>query len=68
NAREQFHPPPTVTPATATDIDLPDDPNRAVETPLRFVEDRIRDLWQSEDVIYPSEYEFRGEYGPDIWK
>ncbi|WP_254544602.1 hypothetical protein [Halomarina pelagica] len=68
NAREHFHPPPTVTTATATDIDLPDDPNRAVETALRFVEDRIHDLWQSENVIYPSEYEFRGEYGPNIWK
>lgn len=67
NAREHFHPPPTVTTATARDVDLPADPNRAVETALRFVEDRIRDLWQTDDVSSPAEYEFRCEYGPDIW-
>lgn len=68
NAREHFHPPPTVTTATARDIDLPVDPNRAVETALRFIEDRIRDCWQAEAVTYPSDDEFRGEYGPNIWQ
>jgi hypothetical protein len=68
NSREHFHPPPTVTTATAMDVDLPADPNRAVETALRFVEDRIRDLWQAEELTFPSDYEFHHEYGPDIWK
>lgn len=68
NTREHFHPPPTVTTVTAIDVDLPADPNRAVETALRFVEDRIQDLWQAEEVTFPSDYEFRREYGPDIWR
>ncbi len=68
NSREHFHPPPNVTTATAMDVDLPADPNRMVETALLFIEDRIRDLWQSEAVSYPSEYEFRREYGPAIWE
>lgn len=68
NDREHFHPPPAVTTENARDLELPDDPNRAVETALRFIEDRIRDLWQSDEVPFPSEYVFREEYGPDIWK
>lgn len=68
NTREHFHPPPTVATATALDADLPADPNRAVEIALRFVEDRIRDLWQGDEVTFPGDYEFRREYGPDIWK
>lgn len=68
NAREHFHPPPTVTTVTARDIDLPRSPNRAVHIALQFIEDRIGDLWQTEAVSYPNEYAFRREYGPDIWK
>lgn len=68
NAREHFHPPPVVTTATAVDVDLPSDPNRAVETALRFIEDRIADLWRRDAMTFPDEYEFRGEYGPDIWR
>lgn len=68
NARDHFHPPPIVTTATASDIELPSDPNRAVETALRFIEDRIRDLWQTDEVTFPTEYEFHGEYGPDSWE
>jgi hypothetical protein len=49
------------------DAILPADPNRMVETALRFIEDRIRNLWQSVPVISPSEYEFWREYGPVIW-
>jgi hypothetical protein len=68
NSREHFHPPPTVTTATAMDVDPPTDPNRAVEIALLFIEDRLRDLWQAETVSYPSASEFRREYGPDIWR
>lgn len=68
NTREHFHPPPTVTTATAMDVDLPADPNRAVQIALRFVEDRIRNLWQTDELTFPSDYEFRREYGPDIWR
>lgn len=67
NAREHFHPPPVVSTQTAIDIDLPLDPNRAVTVVLQFIEDRIRDLWQTAEPDYPSEYEFDREYGPDIW-
>lgn len=68
NTREHFHPPPTVTTAAASDIDLPLDPNRTVHIALQFIEDRLRDLWGADDVTYPNEYEFRREYGPDIWR
>lgn len=68
NTREHFHPPPVVTTATAQDADLPGDVMRLVELVLRFVEDRIHDLWQSEQLTYPDEYEFDEEYGPDIYR
>lgn len=68
NTREHFHPPPTVTTAAAIDIDLPLDPNLSVHIALQFIEDRIRGLWRADAVTYPDEYEFRREYGPDIWK
>lgn len=68
NTREHFHPPPVVTTATARDADLPDDVMRVVELVLEFVEDRIRNLWQDEQLIYPDEYEFDEEYGPDIYR
>lgn len=68
DAREHFHPPPTVTTGPATDIDLPLDPNRSVHIALQFIEDRIRDLWRADAVTYPDAYVFRREYGPDIWE
>lgn len=67
NARAHFHPPPAVTTQNAKDIDLPGDPNRAVLIALQFIEDRINDLWQTEEVIYPREYVFDYEYGSDNW-
>lgn len=63
NSREHVHPPPTVTTATAMDVDLPIDPNRAVELALQFVEDRIRDLWQTDELSFPSDYEFSRSAG-----
>lgn len=66
NAREHFHPPPVATTRNALDIDLPADPNRAVQLALQFVDDRINDVWQADEPTYPDEYEFDHEYGPDI--
>lgn len=66
NARAHFHPPPVVTTDSAIDIDLPD-PNLAVRHALQFIDDRLGDLWQADDLTYPSEYGFTREYGPDIW-
>lgn len=67
NAREHFHPPPRISTDTALDIDLPSDPNRVVTIALEFIEDRISDLWKTVELVFPNEYEFDQEYGPDIW-
>jgi len=64
-ARDHFHPPPGMGDGRALDCELPADLNDVVGTVLRFVERRIGDLWEAEEPVYPSEYEYRGEYGPD---
>lgn len=65
NDREHFHPPPDASVEDAVDGDLPDDSNQVVALVLGFVEERISDLWTTEDPRYPSEYEYRGEYPHD---
>jgi hypothetical protein len=67
NTREHFHPPPNITTQNAKDIELPRDPNRTVLLTMRFIEDRITDLWQTQEITYPNEYQFDYEYGTDIW-
>jgi hypothetical protein len=65
NTREHFHPPPTVGEESAVDCFLPSDLNETVGMVLAFVEQRIGDLWDRAAPVYPGEYEYRGEYGPE---
>jgi hypothetical protein len=64
STRDHFHPPPTVDSDRAIDSEHPSSFNDLIGQILGFVETRIGDLWASEDPVYPTEYEYSGEYGP----
>ncbi|SEL89094.1 hypothetical protein SAMN04488691_11087 [Haloferax larsenii] len=42
-----------------------EDPNDVLRMVLETIEKRINDIWATTDPIFPSEYEFKQEYGAD---
>jgi hypothetical protein len=64
NTREHFHPPPNPRVDTAIDASYPAELPDILRVILATLEQRINTLWTTpSDPVYPTEYEFTGEYG-----
>ncbi len=67
NDTDHFHPPPDIAATTAVDASFPRDLNGVIQNALAFIDDRRAALWDTvEDPVYPGEYEYDWEYGPEI--
>ncbi|MFC7205244.1 hypothetical protein ACFQJC_17175 [Haloferax namakaokahaiae] len=65
NTHDHYHVPPQPREESAVDAVYPDDPNDVLRVVLQTIEKRINDIWGTTGLIFPSEYEFKQEYGTD---